>query len=147
MRSISLASVAAFAAALAACTGGKKEVPAESTAAASPTAAPAAAAPAPGGKVITIKMISDEKGNRFEPNRLEAHPGDILRFTVVLGVHNVDFLPDSNPGKTGLPKPSDMLQLPGQTLDIPVSFAPGHYYFQCDPHALLGMQGHLEVEK
>jgi plastocyanin len=60
----------------------------------------------------------------------------------------VDFLADSNPGKSGLPKASDMLQLPGQTFDVAVkSLAPGHYYFQCDPHAALGMQGHLEVEK
>lgn len=27
-----------------------------------------------------------------------------------------------------------------------VSLAPGDYYFQCDPHALLGMVGKLEVE-
>jgi len=40
-----------------------------------------------------------------------------------------------------------MLQLPGQTVDIPVNFEPGKYYFQCDPHAALGMKGHLEVEK
>jgi plastocyanin len=39
-----------------------------------------------------------------------------------------------------------MLQLPGQTLDVPVTMKPGHYFFQCDPHALLGMVGHLEVE-
>jgi plastocyanin len=24
---------------------------------------------------------------------------------------------------------------------------PGHYYWQCDPHAALGMKGSLEVEK
>jgi plastocyanin len=40
-----------------------------------------------------------------------------------------------------------MLQLPGQTVDIPVTFEKGKYYFQCDPHAALGMRGHLEVEK
>jgi len=27
-----------------------------------------------------------------------------------------------------------------------VSFAEGKYYFQCDPHAALGMKGHLKVE-
>lgn len=120
----------------------------------STTAAPeAAAAPAgpqtpdAGGKVITIELITDETGNYYKPKKIEAHRGDVLRFTLVQGVHNVDFLPDSNPGKTGLPKASDLLQLPGQTYDVKVTFAPGKYYFQCDPHVALGMKGRLEVEK
>ncbi len=109
------------------------------------------AAPAPGtgtgtGKVIEVKMISDDKGNYYEPAAIHAEIGDVLRFTVVSGVHNVNFLPDSNPGKAGLPLQRDMLQLPGQTLDFPVTFAEGSYYFQCDPHALLGMIGRLHVE-
>lgn len=61
-------------------------------------------------------------------------------------MHNVHFLPDSNAGKAALPPASDMLQMPGQTYDVNVSFEPGRYYFQCDPHALLGMKGHLKVE-
>jgi plastocyanin len=61
-------------------------------------------------------------------------------------VHNVNFLPDSNRVKTGLPTASEMLQLPGQTFDVKVTLPPGRYYFQCDPHALLGMIGRLEVE-
>jgi plastocyanin len=107
------------------------------------------AAPAPAtadGDVIEIKLITDEQGNRFEPAAIEAEQGDILRLVLVSGVHNLHFLPDSNPGATDLPPASEMLQLPGQTLDIPVTMKPGHYYFQCDPHALLGMVGHLEVE-
>ncbi len=106
----------------------------------------APAAPAADGDVIEIKLITDEQGNRFEPANVEAEEGDILRLVLVSGVHNMHFLPDSNPGATGLPPASDMLQLPGQTLDIPVTMKPGHYFFQCDPHALLGMVGHLEVE-
>lgn len=39
-----------------------------------------------------------------------------------------------------------MLQLAGQTYDVKVTFPKGKYYFQCDPHAALGMRGHLEVE-
>ena len=92
-------------------------------------------------------MTSTEAGNYFEPKKIEAHEGDVLRFTVGIGVHNVDFLPDSNPGKQNLPPVSDMLQLPGQTKDILLNFGTGHFYFQCDPHALLGMMGHVEVEK
>ncbi len=111
-----------------------------------PAAASQAAQPAPTGTVIEIKAITDDAGNRFEPREVEAKPGDVLRVVLVSGVHNLHFLPDSNPGKTGLPGPSEMLQLPGQTIDVPVSFGPGEYFFQCDPHAALGMTGKLEVE-
>jgi plastocyanin len=119
-----------------------------------PSAAPAAGAPsgpltpAAGHQVIKVEVTTDEKGvNKFVPARIEARQGDVLRFTLVTGVHNVDFLPDSNPGVQGLPPASELLQVPGQTHDIAVSFKPGHYYFQCDPHALLGMKGRLEVEE
>jgi plastocyanin len=71
----------------------------------------------------------------------------VIRFTLKSGVHNVNFLADSNPGAKGLPGPSDMLQLPGQTYDVKVSFAPGRYYFQCDPHVALGMKGRVRVER
>lgn len=111
-----------------------------------PAAAEAAPAAAPTGTVIEIKAITDDKGNRFEPTEIEAKRGDVLRVVLVSGVHNLHFLPDSNPGKAGLPGPSDMLQLPGQTYDVPITFEPGEYYFQCDPHAALGMTGKLEVE-
>ena len=98
------------------------------------------------GKTIVVEAYSDEKGNYFKPNKLEAHKGDVVRFVLKSGVHNVNFLADSNAGRTGLPPASDMLQLPDQTYDVKVTFGEGHYYFQCDPHAALGMIGHLEVE-
>ena len=106
----------------------------------------ASSGPAAGGKTIEVKLITDDNGNRFEPSRIEAHQGDVVRFVLQVGVHNVHFLPDSNPGKTNLPPASEMLQLPGQTYELPITLAAGHYYFQCDPHAALGMIGHLEVE-
>ncbi len=46
-----------------------------------------------------------------------------------------------------MPPASELLQLPGQTVDLPVAFPPGTYYFQCDPHAALGMRGHLIVTR
>ena len=100
-----------------------------------------------GGKLIVVQLITDETGNYFKPKELEARRGDVIRFTLGQGVHNVNFLPDSNAGKGALPKPSDLLQLPGQTYDVKVSFGAGTYYFQCDPHAALGMHGHLKVAK
>ena len=112
------------------------------------SAAPKASGSTTGtGKNIVVTLTSDATGNTFAPSEIVANVGDTVRFTIGVGVHNVNFLPDSNPGKTGLPKASDMLQLPGQTYDVPVTFARGRYYFQCDPHVLLGMKGHLTVKE
>jgi plastocyanin len=132
----------AFIGAVAACS--KNDKPAGDEAA--PSSSATSSGPAAGGRTIEVQLITDGTGNRFEPNRIEAHLGDVIKFVLQVGVHNVHFLPDSNPGKANLPAPSEMLQLPGQTYELPITLAPGHYYFQCDPHAALGMIGHLEVE-
>ncbi|MGH7632193.1 MAG: plastocyanin/azurin family copper-binding protein [Gemmatimonadaceae bacterium] len=126
---------------------GRKETATPDTASA-PSAPTSTTAPAatPTGKVVVVELNSDGSGNYFKPADFEVHRGDVIRFTLKSGVHNVHFLPDSNPGKSNLPPASDMLQLPDQTLDVPVNFEPGAYYFQCDPHALLGMKGHVKVE-
>lgn len=136
---------AAFAAA---CSGGDQKADSATTTAQQPAAVPGAPmTPAPGGEVIKIEMVTDDQGNnKFVPNELAAHQGDVLRFTLVSGVHNAHFLPDSNPGMQNLPPASPLLQAPGQTYDIAVDFVPGKYYFQCDPHALLGMIGQLTVK-
>ncbi len=105
-----------------------------------------ASAVRPTGTVVEVKAITDDQGNRFEPREIEVHQGDVLRVVLVSGVHNINFPAERNPGANGLPGPSDMLQLPGQTLDLPITFEPGEYAFQCDPHAALGMVGKLEVE-
>jgi plastocyanin len=39
-----------------------------------------------------------------------------------------------------------MLQIPGQTYDLKVALEPGVYYFQCDPHAALGVKGRVKIE-
>lgn len=134
--------------AAAACGGEKPESSAPAAPVATAPAAPAASVePCATCKVIEVTMTTTEKGNFYTPNKIEAHEGDVLRFKLVVGVHNVNFLPDSNPGKKNLPPVSDMLQLPGQTADIALNFGTGQFYFQCDPHALLGMVGHVKVEK
>jgi len=132
--------------ALTACSTPSDDAAAGAAGAAGSGPAAEATAPAATGSVIEIKAITDDQGNRFEPAKVEAKPGDVLRLTLVSGVHNLSFPADKNPGATGLPPASDMVQLPGQTVDIPVSMGPGKYQFQCDPHAALGMTGELEVE-
>lgn len=131
---------------LVACGGEKKPAESAEPAAAAPATLLATATPCATCKVIEITMTSDDKGNYFTPKNIEAHAGDVLRFKVNVGVHNVNFLPDSNPGHTGLPPASALLQLPGQTQDIALTFGKGRFYFQCDPHAALGMTGHVKVE-
>ena len=128
--------------ALSACA--RKDAPSGDSSAPAAAATPAAATPT--GKTVVVELNSDGAGNYFKPTEPDVHRGDVLRFILKSGVHNVHFLADSNPGKNNLPAASDMLQLPDQTLDIPVNFEPGTYYFQCDPHAALGMKGHLKVE-
>ena len=110
-----------------------------------PTAQSVADAPKPTGTIITVTMTSDEKGNYFTPSTIDAARGDVVRFTLKTGVHNVSFPHDSNSIKEGLPPSSDFLQLPGQTYDLAVNMGPGSYYFHCDPHAALGMKGTLNV--
>jgi plastocyanin len=141
--------VAALALVLAASCGGREGQPAGDTqqTVTPPPAAAGDQTPDAGRKVIVVEATTDEKGNYFSPNSFEAHRGDVIRFTLKVGVHNVHFLADSNAGKSGYPAaPSDMLQLPGQTYDVKVTFPEGTYYFQCDPHAALGMSGHVKVE-
>lgn len=100
----------------------------------------------PTGNIITVLLITDEKGNYYSPATIEASRGDVIRFTLKTGVHNVNFLPDSNSIREGLPPVSDFLQIPGQEYDLPVTMRPGSYYFQCDPHVALGMKGQLIVK-
>jgi plastocyanin len=114
--------------------------PAQGVEQAAPDAAPAS------GNVIEVRMVTDDKGNYFEPAEVTAKPGDVVRFTLVSGVHNVSFAGDPHAAAAGLPGPSQILQLPGQSHDVPVSMAAGGYTFQCDPHAALGMVGKLTVE-
>lgn len=137
--------------ALAAACGDKPEassapvVPAAATATArKPSTTPIT--PCPTCKVITVGMYTTGDGNYFEPKEIEANEGDILRFTLKTGVHNVNFLPDSNPSAGNLPGMSDLLQLPGQAVDVLLDFGTGKFYFQCDPHALLGMIGYVTVK-
>ena len=96
--------------------------------------------------VVEIRMVADERGNYFEPASVEVKRGDVLRFTLVSGIHNAHFAAERNPGKTGLPAPTELLNVAGQTEDVPLDLAPGDYNFQCDPHVAMGMTGKVRVK-
>ncbi len=133
---------------LAAC-GAEKDAQADGApsdaAPAAEAAAPAAApAPAATGNVIEVKAHTDEEGNnRFEPDHITAKKGDVIRVTLVSGVHNFHIV--EGPAGFTPPPAGQYLQLPGQTEDVVVDFPAGEYKFQCDPHAALGMVGELTV--
>jgi plastocyanin len=100
---------------------------------------------APTGTIIQVRLVTDDKGNYFEPDAIRAKPGDVLRLVLVSGMHNFSIPADRNPGKRGLPAPTELLSTAGQTLDVPVNLPAGEYTFQCDPHVALGMVGTLTV--
>ena len=133
-----------LAAVLPAACGGGDATPPDGPAA--PAATAAAPSVTPTGDTTVVEMITDGAGNVFGPADLTVRRGDVVRFVLTSGVHNVHFVADSNAGVTALPAASDMLQLPGQTHDILVDLPAGRtYYYHCDPHALIGMVGHLTV--
>ena len=97
-------------------------------------------------KVIRVQLVKDAKDRMyFSPSEISAHAGDTLRFVEVRGKHNVDFVADSNHSASNLPSVTALLEKPGETVDVVVRMAPGRYFFQCDPHAMLGMTGRLTV--
>ena len=108
--------------------------------------APAAASVPLTGEVIEVNMLSDlARGELFEPADFTVRRGDVVRFTLVSGVHNAAFTPDKNPSGVRLPPTSPYLQLPGQTFEFVVEQPSGEYYYQCDPHVALGMIGTMTV--
>ena len=135
---------------LSGCSGGEVKAPSSDTepstvlASASSTGA-TVVTPDAGGKVVEVEMITDENGNYFKPADFEVKRGDVVRFILMQGVHNAHFVADSNPGKPGLPPAGPLLQLPGQKYDVKADWMPGTYFYHCDPHALLGMIGHVTV--
>ncbi len=135
MHSIIRTSAVAALVAIAACGGEKK--PAESA----PPAAAGPATPCPTCKVIDVTVTTDAKGNYFTPAEFEAHEGDVMHVSLVVGVHNVHFLPDSNPGKSNLPPASELLQLPGQSVDIPAQLRQREVLFSVRPARGAGHEG------
>jgi plastocyanin len=110
-----------------------------------PLPEPSGRAIVPTGTIIQVRLVTDDKGNYFEPDAIRAKPGDVLRLVLASGMHNFSIPAETNPGKTGLPGPTELLAVAGQTLDVPVNLPPGEYPFQCDPHVALGMVGTLTV--
>ena len=167
--------VAVGALSLVACAGGEKQ-PADTThvavdttattttttttgGAATTTGGAVAAAPIT-GKTITVNMVGDAKGYRFEPANITVKQGDGIKFvTVSGGPHNVAFDPatipadvrpqlDANMGTDKMGELSSALKT-NNGESVTVSFAnikPGSYPFHCTPHLALNMKGSITVQ-
>jgi plastocyanin len=135
-----------------------KDSAAASPAPAAPAMAAATAMPAT-GKTVTVQMIGDAKGYRFEPSAITIKVGDAIKFVNVTGgPHNVTFFCDSIPSAAAAQLTANMPQstapLTGPLLitpnqDYTVSFAgttAGTYKFYCTPHLALGMKGTITVQ-
>jgi plastocyanin len=139
------------------------------TPAAAPAAAPAESGAAAGGaggaaapitgKTVTVNMVGDAKGYRFEPSSITIKAGDGVKWVNVSGgPHNVTFWPDSIPSgaaavlgknmaQTTAPLTGPLLITPNQTYIVSFAGAPtGTYHFYCTPHLALGMKGTITVQ-
>jgi plastocyanin len=164
MRFYGLALIAS-AAVLGACGGGEKtgtDTSKAATPAAAAPGAPAAAAVAKvpaTGETHVIKMISDEKGYRFDPADLTIKQGDAIKFlTVSGGPHNIAFDPTTLPADVAAQLDANMdnklaeLQSPmlmNANDEYTISFGgvkPGTYDFHCTPHLAMNMRGKVTVQ-
>ena len=111
------------------------------------------------GQTLTVKMLFDAKGMRFEPKNITIKRGDVVRFVNVSGgPHNVAFDPSKIPaaGKDPLraAMPNQTSQLTGPLVSAPnaaytISFAnvpAGTYPYFCSPHLGLGMIGVITIK-
>jgi plastocyanin len=124
------------------------------------TAAAGGGAAAPiTGKTVTVQMIGDAKGYRFEPATITIKAGDGVKWVNVTGgPHNVTFWSDSLPSgaaavlgpnmpQTTSPLTGPLLVTPNQDYTVSFAGAPkGTYHYYCTPHLALGMKATITVQ-
>lgn len=107
------------------------------------------------GKVHEVKMIGDENGFYYDPDKLTIEKGDMVRWVHVSGApHNVSFkdqeLPDGAKKilKNNEKFESDYYHVPGQKFELHFSdeYPTGDYNYVCVPHEASGMTGVVTVE-
>ncbi|MEP6491604.1 MAG: plastocyanin/azurin family copper-binding protein [bacterium] len=149
---------------LSACAGGDNAAK-DTSKAAPPAGAPAPAAgaalaPMPAtGDTVTVKMVGDDKGYRFEPAAVTIKTGQAVKFVMTSGgPHNVAFDPTTVPADSkdqlNANMTGQMSELSSPILMNPneayvISFAgvkPGTYPFHCTPHLAMNMKGTLTVQ-
>jgi plastocyanin len=151
---------------LSACGGSGGDNAAKDTSKVAPAPAPPAGAPAGAlapmpatGDTVTVKMVGDDKGYRFEPADITVKTGQAIKFVMTSGgPHNVAFDPATVPADSkdqlNANMTGQMSELSSPILMNPneayvVSFAgvkPGKYPFHCTPHLQMNMKGTVTVQ-
>lgn len=111
------------------------------------------------GKMVTVNMLGDAKGFRFEPSNITVSKGDVIKFVNASGgPHNVAFDPSKIPAaaKSSLSAalPNQMSSMTGPFVTTPngtytmtfTNVPPGKYDYFCTPHLALGMKGVITVK-
>jgi plastocyanin len=109
--------------------------------------------------VVTVKMVLNSQGMRFDPSNVVVNKGDVIKFVNVSGgPHNVAFVAAKIPAAAKAPlaaaMPNQFAPLAGQLISAPngtytISFAnipAGSYPFFCTPHLAMGMTGTITVK-
>jgi plastocyanin len=167
MRFNALALIASVALVAACGGGGDKAATTDTTKASTtpttttpPAAGGGAVAPiAATGDTVTVKMVGDDKGYRFEPADLTIKSGQPVKFVMVSGgPHNVAFDPTTVPADSKDQLNANMVgqmsELSSPLLMNPneayvISFGgvkPGSYPYHCTPHLAMGMKGTITVQ-
>lgn len=110
---------------------------------------PAPAAMGQTADTVVVKMVNKNASSyAFEPANVTLHPGDVLEFQQTGAVpHDVAFTKTPAGAKISSIKVGPFLTAKGQTYDLVIDgrFPPGHYAYDCLPHAALGMKGTFDV--
>lgn len=111
------------------------------------------------GRTVTVNMVFDWKGMRFEPKHITINRGDVIKFVNVSGdPHNVAFDPSTIPIAGRAPLKAAMPHQTSQFIGpfvtalnaaYTISFAnvpAGSYPYFCSAHLGLGMTGVITIK-
>jgi len=111
-----------------------------------------------GGKSVTVKMVLNGQGMRFDPANITIDKDDVITFVNVSGgPHNVAFDAAKVGASAKAPlsgaMPNQIMALTGPLISAPngtykISFAnvpAGQYPYWCTPHLAMGMKGVITV--
>ena len=111
------------------------------------------------GDTVTVRMMMDNEGYRFDPSYLTVREGDGVRFIMVSGMpHNVAFEETLIPAASRAQLVANLAATGGRQLASPVITAldagfvlstaglpTGEYFFYCGPHRAMNMHGVLTI--
>ncbi|CAD5925621.1 plastocyanin [Planktothrix agardhii] len=103
-------------------------------------------------ETFTVKMGADSGMLKFDPSKVEAKPGDVVKFVNnKLPPHNVVFDKAKSPDADVAVKLSHkaLLQKPGDSFEVAFTddMPAGVYSYYCEPHRGAGMNAEIVLKK